>query len=133
LDPSDEANLGEAKNEANRHKKIIGEEWRYVLQEEESYSGMNIAETTNLVCPHLLQVYKTTWKAQCLFAHAAGAYHIDGWLSRNSEIQGTLRVACMLLLRCIDFLQRHLRIDEIDCLDLDGWLNRFYGVFDRTE
>jgi len=112
------------------HTNAIGAEWAYVLKDRETYSGLGIAETTAIVCPHLVYVYNVAFKGQCTKVHAAGALNIREWFSSDDEINGTLRVATMLMLRQADLLQKHLEVNESDGIDLEPWLNRFMSRAD---
>ena len=45
--------------------------------------------------------------------------------SSSEQVYGTLRLASMTALRCLDFLQKYLPVDEANAIRLDDWVAKF--------
>ena len=124
----DESMFGITKKIQAEHERIVGPEWSWVLKKSVTYSGLNFADTTRLVCPHLVHVPHTVYRPLSQDAHAAGAMKHNDWFSSREEIQGALRLSFMCVLRCLDFLQKHLDVDEASGLPLEDWIAKFQSM-----
>ena len=124
----DESMIGITKKIQAEHQRIVGPEWSWVLKKSVTYSGLNFADTTRLVCPHLVHVRNTVYRPLSQDAHAAGAMKHGDWFSSREEIYGTLRLSFMCVLRCLDFLQKHLDVDEASGLPLEDWIAKFQSM-----
>ena len=124
----DESMFGITKTIQAEHERIVGAEWSWVLKKSVTYSGLNFADTTRLVCPHLVHVRNTVYRPLSQDAHAAGAMKHNDWFSSREEIYGTLRLSFMCVLRCLDFLQKYLDVDEASGLPLDDWIAKFQSM-----
>jgi hypothetical protein len=126
----DDSRLGVTKKMMQKHEQIIGPEWSLVLKDVGTYSGLDFAKTTEIVCPHMVSVRVTVYRALCQGAHAAAAMKLDDWFSPTDQVRGTLRLAFMVALRCLDLLQKFVVAGKANVVPLEDFVNRFQALPD---